>query len=262
SDRHTHIFSDKLNHASLIDGVRLSGAKNHRFHHLDMPMLAEQLANNPAQKRIIVSDGVFSMDGDCADIECLLALATEHQALLVIDDAHGTGCLGHHNKGLTSLVGGHEHLVEVGTFGKAFGGYGAFILGTHELIEGLRQRMRTMIYSTALPAAIPAAMLASLALIQAGTLQAALHENIQTFLQHSQGLPLITSQTAIQPLLIGSDSDALVASQALRAAGFFVSAIRPPTVREGTARLRITLSAVHSKDDVEQLVKVLKSICL
>ena len=262
SDRHTHIFSDKLNHASLVDGVRLSGAKNHRFNHLDMPMLAQFLSQNPAQKRIIVSDGVFSMDGDCADVGTLLNQAEEHQTLLVVDDAHGIGCLGHHYKGLTSQFGGHDHLVEVGTFGKAFGGYGAFILGAHELIEGLRQRMRTMIYSTALPAAIPAAMLASLALIQAGTLQQTLHKNIQYFLQHSQGLPLIASQTAIQPLLIGTDSDALAVSQALRDAGFFVPAIRPPTVREGTARLRITLSAAHTHDDIKQLSTVLKSVCL
>ncbi|MDQ6994430.1 MAG: 8-amino-7-oxononanoate synthase [Mariprofundaceae bacterium] len=261
SDRHTHVFSDKLNHASLVDGVRLSGAKSHRFNHLDMVMLAEQLEKNPAQKRIIVSDGVFSMDGDCADVEHLLALAEQHQALLMIDDAHGTGCLGEHYKGLTAKFSGHGSLLEVGTFGKAFGGYGAFILGTHEFIEGLRQRMRTMIYSTALPAAIPAAMLASLALIQTGRLQQTLHKNIQTFLQHSQGLPLIASQTPLQPLLIGSDSEALSMAHKLREEGFFVPAIRPPTVRKGTARLRITLSAAHREDDIKQLTTVLKRLC-
>jgi len=267
SDRQTYVFSDKLNHASLVDGVRLSDAKNLRFQHLDMPMLEKLLQQNvaeekPTNKRIMVSDGVFSMDGDCADVKTLLALAETYQTLLVVDDAHGTGCVGEQNKGLTAQIAGHDRLIEVGTFGKAFGGYGAFILGTYELIEGLRQRMRTMIYSTALPAAIPAAMLASLTLIQSGTLQQQLHQNIQTFLEHSHGLPLIASQTAIQPLLIGEDADALLASQTLRDAGFFVPAIRPPTVQHGTARLRITLSAAHSPSDIEQLTHVLRNICL
>jgi len=267
SDRQTHLFSDKLNHASLVDGARLSGATNHRFQHLDIAILEQLLCDNHAQtphhqKRIIVSDGVFSMDGDCADVEALLALAETHETLLVIDDAHGTGCLGKQNKGLTAEIAGHDHLIEVGTFGKAFGGYGAFILGTHELIEGLRQRMRTMIYSTALPAAIPAAMLASLALIQSGTLQQQLHDNIQTFLKYSDGLPLIASKTAIQPLLIGEDADALLAAHKLRDAGFFVPAIRPPTVQHGTARLRITLSAAHSRADIDALAQALNTICL
>jgi len=267
SDRQTHLFSDKLNHASLVDGARLSGATNHRFQHRDMSMLEQMLQDQVAQaesshKRIIVSDGVFSMDGDCADVEALLALAERYQTLLVVDDAHGTACVGEQNKGLTAQIAGHDRLIEVGTFGKAFGGYGAFILGTHELIEGLCQRMRTMIYSTALPAAIPAAMLASLALIQSGTLQQQLHENIQIFLEHSDGLPLIASQTAIQPLLIGEDADALLASHKLRDAGFFVPAIRPPTVRHGTARLRITLSAAHSRTDIEALTQALRSVCL
>lgn len=264
-DRRTHLFSDKLNHASLVDGARLSGATNHRFQHRDNNALesilrehAEQVPSN--QKRIILSDGVFSMDGDCADVDVLLNLAETYQTLLVVDDAHGVACLGKENKGLTAEIAGHERLVEVGTFGKAFGGYGAFILGTHEFIEGLRQRMRTMIYSTALPAAIPAAMLTSLSLIQSGVLQQILHQNIQTFLEHSQGLPLIASQTAIQPLLIGSDADALQASQQLRDAGFFVPAIRPPTVQQGTARLRITLSAAHKTSEIEQLLETLHRI--
>jgi len=202
------------------------------------------------------------MDGDCADLSPLLQLAEEHHTLLLIDDAHGTGCIGHHNRGLTSNIAGHDRLIEVGTFGKAFGGYGAFILGTHELIEALRQRMRTMIYSTALPAAIPSAMLASLTLIQTGELQHALHRNIRTFLEHSKTLKLLPSHTAIQPLLIGEDADALLIAQKLREAGFFVPAIRPPTVQKGTARLRITLSAAHTEAQIIQLTQRLKQLCL
>ena len=260
ANRHTHIFSDKLNHASLVDGVRLSGAVAHRFSHLNDAQLEQQLGKFPAQKRIIISDGVFSMDGDCADADALLQLAEKHDTLLLMDDAHGTGIMGEGYRGLTANIAGHPRLIEVGTFGKAFGGYGAFILGTHELIEALTQRMRTMIYSTALPAAIPAAMLASLQHIQAGILQQKLHQNIALFQAQTAGLKLLLSHTPIQALMIGSDNGALAASQSLREAGLFAPAIRPPTVPEGTARLRITLSSAHEPEHIEQLTNALKAL--
>lgn len=260
ADRHTLAFSDKLNHASLVDGVRLSGAKAHRFAHRDYDKLSALLKNNPANKRMIISDGVFSMDGDCADITQLIALAEEHDTLLLLDDAHGTGCMGKEHHGLSSDIAGHPRVVEVGTFGKAFGGYGAFILGTNELIEGLKQRLRTMIYSTALPAAMPAAMLESLKLIKTGVLQEKLQDNLQLFRDLTAELNILPSETAIQAFIVGSDGDALAASQALRDAGFFIPAIRPPTVPEGTARLRITLSAAHSAEQVKQLTTTLKEL--
>ncbi|MDQ6967363.1 MAG: 8-amino-7-oxononanoate synthase, partial [Mariprofundaceae bacterium] len=260
ADRHTHVFSDKLNHASLVDGVRLSGAISQRFAHRDYDKLSSLLEKNITQKRIIISDGVFSMDGDCADVMQLLSLAEKHDTLLLLDDAHGIGCMGDDNRGLTSLIAGHHRLVEIGTFGKAFGGYGAFILGTHELIDGLTQRLRTMIYSTALPAAMPAAMLAALKLIQTGLLQKKLQDNLQLFRNQTNGLNLLPSPTAIQALLIGKDSHALAASQRLRDAGLFVPAIRPPTVPEGTSRLRITLSAAHSAEQIEQLTVALRKL--
>lgn len=260
ANRHTHVFCDKLNHASLVDGVRLSGAKAHRFAHRDYDKLSALLGKNTAKKRIIISDGVFSMDGDCADATKLLSLAETHHTLLLLDDAHGIGCMGKGYRGLSYDIAGHDRLVEVGTFGKAFGGYGAFILGTHEFIEGLKQCLRTMIYSTALPAAMPAAMLAALRLIQTGSLQKRLQDNIQLFRNQTAGLNLLPSKTAIQAFVIGNDGDALLAAQTLRDTGFFVPAIRPPTVPEGTSRLRITLSAAHSPEQIEGLAIALKAL--
>jgi 8-amino-7-oxononanoate synthase len=257
--RHTHIFADKLNHASLVDGARLSGAKTHRYAHLDCEQLRDQLKKHAAEKRIIVSDGVFSMDGDCADVGALLALAEAHDALLVVDDAHGIGTVGCEGKGLTAShhISGHDRVIEVGTFGKAFGAYGAFILGTNELIQGLRQRQRSMIYSTALPLAMIAAAETALLLIQRGEQLAGLHANLARFKAGVAGLGFMDSETAIQPLIVGSDARALAMSDTLAENGFFVAAIRPPTVPEGTARLRFTLSAAHSFEQIDRLVDCL-----
>jgi len=261
ANRHTHIFADKLNHASLVDGARLSGAVTHRFQHLDMDQLDSLLQQHRAEKRIIVSDGVFSMDGDCADVAALLSLAESHDTLLIIDDAHGIGTVGQHGKGLTSQHrAAHPRLIEVGTFGKAFGSYGAFILGTTELIEGLRQRQRSMIYSTALPVAMIAAADAALDLIQNGEAVNALQRNLAYFKSKTATLGFMVSGTAIQPLIVGADEEAMQMATALREAGFFVPAIRPPTVPEGTARLRFTLSAAHSNAHIDQLVGCLESL--
>jgi len=262
SGRHTHLFADRLNHASLVDGVRLSGAVSHRFPHLDTAELEVRLMQYPANRRIIVSDGVFSMDGDCADVAVLLALTEAHDTLLVIDDAHGTGTVGADGRGLTALHGiaGHSRLIEVGTFGKAFGSYGAFILGTDELIEGLRQRQRTMIYSTALPVALIAASETALVLIQRGEPVKKLHERLARFKAGVAGMGFMRSDTPIQPLIIGSDEQALAMAAALAEAGFFVPAIRPPTVPDGTARLRFTLSAAHSNEQIDSLVAVLQEL--
>ena len=262
ADRFTPIFSDKLNHASLVDGARLSGAKVFRYPHLDAPTLEGLLKKHTADKRMIVSDGVFSMDGDTADVQGLFQLAETYDALLVIDDAHGTGTVGVEGQGLVAQakLNGNARIIEVGTLGKSFGSYGAYILGTNEMIEGLRQRMRTMIYSTALPSAVLAGAQRSLALIKQGDLVKRLHENIQFFLEHTSALNLLASDTAIQPVMMYSDGQALKASTALREQGFFVPAIRPPTVPEGEARLRITLSALHTQEDILKLIQALHNI--
>ncbi len=260
--RYTHLFADRLNHASLVDGARLSGARLHRYRHLDLAQLEVLLQKQSAGQRIIVSDGIFSMDGDSVDPAALIKLAEQQDTLLLIDDAHGTGVVGERGRGLTDVAGiaGHERLIEVGTLGKAFGCYGAFILGTSDMVEGLRQRMRTLIYSTALPAALPAAALAALKLIRQGDLVRKLHHNLALFKQQASNLPLMPSDTPIQPLLAGSDGKALEVSRKLKDAGFFVPAIRPPTVPEGTARVRITLSAAHSEEQIRQLVQALRGI--
>lgn len=262
ADRHTHTFADKLNHASLVDGVRLSGAKSHRYNHLETTALEKLLQKHPAERRIIVSDGIFSMDGDCADTTTLLKLAESNDTLLLIDDAHGIGCLGPEGKGITARDGtaGHARLIEVGTFGKAFGSYGAFILGTSEMIEELRQRQRTLIYSTALPVAMIAAAETALVLIQRGEQRQRLNQNLALFKERTDGLGFMASNSPIQPLIVGSDEKALQLAAALRENGFFVPAIRPPTVPEGTARLRFTITAAHSHAQIESLCACLKRL--
>lgn len=260
ADRFTHIFADKLNHTSLVDGARLSGAKVHRYTHLDMAKLEQMLQNHGEQaRRIIVSDGVFSMDGDAADVAALLALAKRYDALLVIDDAHGTGTVGDGGKGLVAQAqaAGDVALLEVGTLGKSLGAYGAYILGTEAMIEGLRQRLRTFIYSTALPVAVLAGAKEALEIIKSRDLVGQLQENVAFFLKHAAHLPLMPSLTPIQPMMMGSDADALRKAAHVREQGFFVPAIRPPTVPEGQARLRITLSAQHAQQDIQRLIAAL-----
>lgn len=260
--RHDVLFTDRLIHASLVDGARLSTAKVKRFPHRDVGALENILRSTQAHRRIIVTDGVFSMDGDIAPLSELMHLAMEYDALLIVDDAHGTGTMPD-PRGACAMAGlsGSDRLVEIGTFGKAFGGYGAFILGSQPFIDGLRQRLRTMIYSTALPCAIAQAMLVALGLIREGTLTARLQRNIETFRRCSEGLPVTASPTAIQPVILGEDTRALAMAEKLRKKGFFVPAIRPPTVPEGTSRLRITLSSLHDTEEIAHLLEAIRT-CL
>jgi len=261
ASRDALLFCDRLNHASLVDGARLSRARVFRYAHRDMNQLEALLQSHPCKHRLIVSDGVFSMNGDCAPVREMLALAERYDALLIIDDAHGTGVIGPEGRGLLAEHGisGHPRLLEVGTMGKALGGYGAFILGASEMIDGLKQRLRTMIYSTALPPCLAAAATEAVHLARQPDLRHQLRANIEHFLQLATDLeiPLMASCTAIQPIMIGRDQDALQSSASLRDAGFFVPAIRPPTVPEGTARLRITLSAAHESRHVGALMETL-----
>ncbi len=263
--RGDEIFQDRLNHASLLDGGILSRARMTRYHHNNTQQLAELLQNPAHGHRLIVSDGVFSMDGDTADLARLSALATEHDALLMIDDAHGFGVLGeqHNNQGqgirAADGLSARQLPVYIGTLGKALGGFGAFVAGSADLIDYLVQFARPYIYTTALPPAVAEAMLDNLHLLSNGQLQQQLTNNIHVFRQLASAaqLPLTDSVTPIQPLIIGDNQATLRCSQALADAGLWVGAIRPPTVANGSARLRITLSAAHSEDDIRQLVDTL-----
>ena len=254
SARHDLILADRLNHASLLDGARLAGARLRRYPHLQ-PVGAEGA-------RLIVTDGVFSMDGDVAPVRELAALAQQHGALLMVDDAHGLGVLGASGRGSLEHCALDASAVPilVGTLGKALGSFGAFVAGDATLIDTLIQRARSYIYTTALPPAIAAATRAALRLVQHEPWR---RERLRNLVQRfragaaSHDLPLMASSTPIQPLLIGESARALRLSEALEKCGFWVGAIRPPTVPRGSARLRVTLSAAHSEADVDALLQAL-----
>ena len=250
------IFEDRLNHASLLDGARLSGAKLKRYPHGSVPSLSS------GEGHLIVSDGVFSMDGDTADVLGLSAVALKAGALLMIDDAHGLGVLGDTGGGLLeSLALGQEEVpILMGTLGKAFGTFGAFVAGQKDLIDYLLQRARTAIYTTALPPALAVATMASLTLIQEeGWRREHLRGLIERLRQGATdlSLPLMASGSPIQPFLCGSPLAATLLADQLLDRGFLVSAIRPPTVPRGTARLRVTLTAGHTHDQVDALLDAL-----
>ena len=259
------VFSDALNHASLIDGVRLSRAQVVRYPHADVDFLSKALAASSGKTRLIVTDGVFSMDGDMAPIPALLDLCERHDALLLVDDAHGFGIVGTEGRGSAEHFGVRSpRVVYVGTLGKAAGVSGAFVAGTAEVVETILQRARTYIYTTAAPAMLAAAVEASLQIIETEEwrrerlrkLIGALREPLR-----EAGAELTPSSTPIQPLVLGANAKALSASAALRERGIVVPAIRPPTVPEGTARLRISLSAAHTEQDVSRLVTALCEVC-
>ena len=254
------VVQDKLNHASLLDGGRLCDAQQLRYPHVDMGLLHQRLhtAAN-ARNKLIVSDGVFSMDGDIAPLPEIMDLAEQHKAGVIIDDAHGFGVLGQNGGGVVEhfALTLQQMPILVGTFGKAFGTAGAFVAADEVVIETLVQQARSFIYTTAQPPAIAAATLASLKLIkQESWRRDKLQQLIQQFRDGAAqlGLPLMPSQTAIQPLLIGDDKTALKLGQDLEQQGILVGIIRPPTVPKNTARLRITLSAAHDVWHIEQLL--------
>ncbi|MEY2632722.1 MAG: hypothetical protein RIR00_1376 [Pseudomonadota bacterium] len=259
------IFADRLNHASLIDAVQLSRGDSHRYPHNDLSVLARQLAASPARTKLIVTDAVFSMDGDLAPLAALLQLAEQHDAWLLIDDAHGFGVLGAQGRGsLDHLgLGASPRILLMGTLGKAAGVAGAFIAGSELAIDYLLQKARSYIFTTAAPPALAVALTQSLKQIAAGeALRARLQAHIRQLQQGLAGLPwqLLPSPTAIQPLIVGDNHAALALSEALLQRGIWVPAIRPPTVAKGTARLRISLSAAHSATDLEQLIDALRAL--
>ena len=262
------IFADKLNHASLIDAVQLAkaqGADSHRYPHNDVAALERLLAASPAETKIIVTDAIFSMDGDLAPLPLLLDLAERFDAWLVVDDAHGFGVLGPQGAGSLAHFGlpASPRLVLMGTLGKAAGVAGAFIAGSEIAIEYLLQRARSYIFTTAAPPAVACALIQSLAIIAGDDIRRAhLFALIGRLRDGLAGLPwrLLPSLTAIQPLLVGDNRATLELSQALWERGLWVPAIRPPTVPKGTARLRISLSAAHGEADVDRLINALKEL--
>jgi 8-amino-7-oxononanoate synthase len=255
------VFEDRLNHASLIDGGLTSGARFRRYRHADADSLATLLAQSDDHRKLVVTDGVFSMDGDVAPLAALAAVCEQHQAWLMVDDAHGFGVLGEQGAGCVAQQGMQARVpVVVGTLGKAFGTFGAFVAGSEELIETLIQFARPYIYTTALPPAVAAATLASLKIVRGDqSRRQKLTALIARFRAGAaqKGYQLMPSTTPIQPLLVGTDQQALQLSERLRQQGFLISAIRPPTVPEGTARLRVTLSAAHEENDIDRLINAL-----
>jgi 8-amino-7-oxononanoate synthase len=263
------VLLDRLNHASIIDGARLSGARFKRYAHNDAEAAQEALraaAGGPEHAAIVATDGVFSMDGDVAPLPDLARACIEHRAWLIVDDAHGLGVMGPRGRGTLehfNLTSSDVPLL-IGTFGKAFGTFGAFAAGNADLIEYLMQKARSYIYTTALPQALAAATRRALELADRESWR---RERVLTLTGRFRrgaeqlGLPLADTATPIQPLMLGSEEAALQAQESLLQAGFWVAAIRPPTVPAGSARLRITLSAAHSDQQVDRLLDALAQTC-
>jgi 8-amino-7-oxononanoate synthase len=261
--RGDHVFEDRLNHASLLDGGLHSGARFQRFGHSDMAALERKLGRAEGVKLVVV-DGVFSMDGDTAPLQDLVAACSRHDACLMVDDAHGFGVMGERGAGSTEAAGLDAAAVPVlmATLGKALGTAGAFVAGSELLIESLLQQARTYIYTTALPPAVAAASLESLRLLHEESWRRQHLARLIDRFRRGAGqldLPLMDSSSAIQPLLVGEARRALDLSEKLRQQGLLIGAIRPPTVPAGTSRLRVTLSAGHSEAQVDRLLERLAS---
>jgi 8-amino-7-oxononanoate synthase len=264
--RGERVLLDRLSHASLIDGARLSGAAFRRFAHADARAASALAATAPGHTALIATDGVFSMDGDLAPLPELARIANAREAWLVVDDAHGLGVLGATGRGALEAFGltAQDVPVLVGTLGKAFGSFGAFVAGSAALIELLIQKARTYIYTTALPQPVAAATRQALKIAQSESWR---RERVNALTARfrraaaAAGVPLGGSDTPIQPVMLGSAATALTAQRSLEQAGFWVVAIRPPTVPPGTARLRITLSAAHAESEVDELVEHLACAC-
>ena len=253
------VLEDRLNHASLIDAGLLSGARLQRYIHADVTSLESKLGIDTGRECLVMTDGVFSMDGDIAPLPELAAVASKHEAWFMVDDAHGIGVLGERGRGSLEHFGLTQADVPIlmGTLGKGLGTAGAFVAGSEDLVEYLIQSARTYIYTTAMPAAIAAATLASLRLVDSEGWR---REKLQTLITRFRtgieqlGLELMPSSTSIQPLVVGDAGQAVAMSEALLKCDILVTAIRPPTVPQGTARLRFTFSAEHTEDQVDQLL--------
>ncbi len=263
--RSDHLFEDRLNHASLIDGGLASTAQMRRYPHLEMPALRRFLQEADGGQRLVATDAVFSMDGDLAPLPELLEICSLEQALLVVDDAHGFGVLGPGGRGTPAHFGlAYADLdLYMATLGKGLGVFGAFVAGSQLLVEHLIQQARPYIYTTATPPALAEATRAALKLVAGADAERDhLHQLVARFRHGAEqlGLSLLSSQTPIQPILLGSESRALAWSRALKERGLWVSAIRPPTVPEGSSRLRLTFCVEHQPEQVDQLLEALGEI--
>lgn len=258
------VFADKLNHASLNDAMLLSRAQVKRYRHGDMAQLAALLEQTTGGRKLVITDAVFSMDGDLAPLPELLALCEQHDAWLLVDDAHGFGVLGAQGRGSLAHFGiASPRIIYMATLGKAAGAFGAFVAAEQVVIDTLVNHARSYVYTTATPPALSATLAESLRLIaECDDRRTHLQNLIAQLRSGLSDLPwsLMPSDTAIQPLLIGNNQQALKLSEALRDLGIWVAAIRPPTVPQGTARLRITLSAAHSAADVSRLIEALHEL--
>lgn len=264
------IYSAKLNHASLIDGIRLASVQTKAtvtlFDHQELDALLEPLKNDVHSLKLIVVDGVFSMDGDLAPVKQLIKIAEQYDALLMVDDAHGFGVLGENGHGILEKFNiRSERIIYIGTLGKAAGVSGAFICASAPFVEWLVQKGRPYIYSTATPPAIAHALLKSIDIIESDegkSRRRQLHQLIEIWQKEMMfsSWQKVASATAIQPVVLGSNVTALAAAKLLDEAGYWIPAIRPPTVPVGSSRLRITFSANHSESDLRELIKVLKNI--
>jgi len=264
ADKRDTVFADKLNHASLNDAMQLSRATVKRYRHTDMTQLAQLLGQTGSGRKLIITDAVFSMDGDLAPLPELLALCEQHDAWLLVDDAHGFGVLGEQGRGSLAHSGiASPRIIYMATLGKAAGVFGAFVAAEQVVIDTIINNARSYIYTTATPPALASAVLASLQLIANGDeLRGQLQRLIAQLRSGLQNLSLslMPSPTAIQPLLVGGNQAALNLSTGLHERGLWVAAIRPPTVPQGTARLRITLSSAHKAADVTRLIEALHEL--
>jgi 8-amino-7-oxononanoate synthase len=252
------VFSDELNHASIIDGCRLSRADVVVIPHRDLAALEAGLTSRPGRRRIVVSESVFSMDGDLADVEALAAVCKRHEAAFVLDEAHAVGAVGPEGRGLAADLRVVPDVV-VGTFGKALGSFGAFAATSVAIADLLWNRARPLVFSTGLPPSVPAASRAAIEVVRGGDGE----QRRRTLASHARRLRELVSQaggapsSAIAPVVLGSDQAAMQCMERLLAAGLFVQGIRPPTVPPGTARLRVGLSAAHSPSQIERLGRAL-----
>ena len=266
------VFQDKLNHASLVDAALLSsvytGSQLKRYPHNNLARVQQLFEKaHHGTRKLLMTDAVFSMDGDLAPLTPLSKLCQAHHAWLMLDDAHGFGVLGEHGAGSAEEFSLNQQDVPIymATLGKAMGGFGAFVAGSDALIDTLIQKARTYIYTTAMPPAIASALLMS---IKISREQSWRREHLKQLIAQFRlgakqlGLSLMDSQTAIQPILIGDNKKAMDIADALEQQGLLITAIRPPTVPNGTARLRITLSAQHNEADIDQLLTALEAVCL
>jgi 8-amino-7-oxononanoate synthase len=257
---------DKLNHACLLDGARLAGCELKRYPHRDAEAALRQLMSERKGAAMLATDGVFSMDGDLAPLRDLALLARSQDALFYVDDAHGIGVIGPEGRGSVAVANLSQREVPllVLPLGKAFGGQGALLLGSEAVIGHIAETARPYLFSTAPAPAMAAAMRASLRLIRGEPWRRAKLASLMMRFRRTAlraGLPLLESYTPIQPVLLGNNAHALAASASLQAQGFLVGAIRPPTVPEGQARLRVTLNALHDEHDIDALVAALAAIC-